>query len=71
MIKVDLLKDNRMFRRAWVATVGQKPKLSVEVSRQLWLENFGCKMIEDNRDKFVTAIFERDEDYTAFVLKWS
>lgn len=71
MIKVDLLKDNRMFQRAWVATVGVKPKLSVEDSRQLWLENFGCKMIEDHREKFVTAVFEREEDYTAFVLKWS
>ena len=71
MIRVDLKDKHSMFRRAWRATHGQKPFLNLEASRAKWKETFGCDMIEDESKKFVTAVFERDEDYTAFVLKWS
>ena len=71
MIRVDLRDKHTIFRRAWRATHGMNPLLDLESSRAKWKETFGCDMIEDESTKFVTAVFEREEDYTAFLLKWS
>lgn len=70
MIEVDLLKRNKMFLNAWRETVGIKSGISIEESNQLWLEHFGCKMISKG-GVFVTAVFEREADYTAFLLRWA
>ena len=67
-----LLKNNRMFHRAWIEQVGYLPDLTMEESRQRWKQEFGCEMISAPSGKIlVEAVFEREEDYTAFVLKWS
>ena len=71
MIRVDLRDKHPIFRRAWRETLGQNPFVDLEESRRRWKSTFGCEMIEDENNKFVTAIFEREEDYTAFLLKWS
>ena len=70
MIEVNLKQHHSMFRRAWRGTLGVQ-SLGLEESRQKWLQEFGCKMVEDKDNKFVTAVFEHDEDYTAFLLRWS
>jgi hypothetical protein len=71
MIKVDLRDKHSMFRRAWLATHGENPFLDLEASRQKWKSTFGCDMVEDETNKFIIALFEREEDYTAFLLRWS
>ena len=71
MIEVDLRKHHPMFRRAWQSIVGFVKDLTVDESRRVWKETFGCDMITDKDHKFVTAVFERDEDYTAFLLRWA
>ena len=72
MIRIDLIKNNRMFRQAWLAQVGSHPGMAMEESIRRWKQEFGCKMITDPDGKvLVEAVFEREEDYTAFVLKWS
>lgn len=70
MIEVDLRKNHPMFRRAWQSIVGYQ-NINIDQSREVWLREFGCKMIEDDSYKFVTAVFDREEDYTAFVLRWT
>lgn len=69
-MKVDLKKHHPMFRRAWSSQVGVKSGLSLEESRQIWKREFGCNMYTDEENKFVTAEFECEEDYSAFLLKW-
>ena len=73
MIEVDLRVHNPMFRRAWLATLGPRSGISTEESLELWKNTFGCRMIgltEKGETRWVTAVFDRDEDYTAFLLKW-
>lgn len=60
-----------MFSRAWSAQVGNHPGLTVEESCRRWKKEFGVDMIANKDEIFVEAVFERDEDYTAFVLKWA
>ena len=68
-MKVDLKKHHAMFRRAWLSQVGVQI-LTLEESREIWKREFGCVMHTDESDKFVTAEFASDEDYSAFLLKW-
>lgn len=71
MIEVDLRKHHEMFRRAWLGVVGAQKGLPFEESKKRWEQEFGCKMFTDKGNLFVKAVFENDEDYTAFVLRWA
>ena len=74
MIGVAIPENIDMFRRAWSTVVVPKyhtnADTSVEESQRIWLEEFGCRMIYGNIG-FLTAEFDHEADYTAFVLRWS
>ena len=71
MIEVDLKIHHEMFRRAWLNVVGAQKGLPIEESRKLWEKEFGCKMITDEGNLFVKAVFENEADYSDFLLRWS
>lgn len=73
-MKIDLTvsKNASMFRRAWDEVVPTDTKVnitSIEESKQVWLEEFGCRMTSDTVG-FYLAEFDNEEDYTAFLLRW-
>jgi hypothetical protein len=70
MIEVDLRKHHEMFRRAWLGVVGEQKGLPLEESKRRWEQEFGCKMITGKGNLFVTAVFENNKDYSAFLLRW-
>jgi hypothetical protein len=68
-MKVDLKKHHSIFRRAWLSQVGTQT-LTLEESRKVWDREFGCVMHADDSNKFVTAEFASEQDYSAFLLRW-
>lgn len=67
--------DNTTFKQAYLNAFRALPIESMESPRQYgqrWREAYRCR-IEPNSGPWphTTYIFDRDEDYTMFILKWS
>lgn len=74
MIGVNIPENIDMFRHAWTTIVVPKyhtnENTSVEDSQHIWLKEFGCRMIYGTSG-FLTAEFDNEADYVAFLLRWS
>jgi hypothetical protein len=74
MIGITVPENIDMFRRAWTTVAVPKycpnRDTSVAESQRIWLEEFGCRMIF-GKTGFLTAEFDNEADYTAFILRWS
>jgi hypothetical protein len=66
MIKVKIMDPD--FNNAYCNAMNTLPDIQGEKPRQYfqrWQENFNCRISGEY------VIFDRDEDYTWFTLKWS
>lgn len=74
IINVTVNENIEMFRRAWTAVAVPKYSpdvdISIEECQQIWLEEFGCKMIY-GKSGFGVAQFDSEADWTAFLLRWA
>lgn len=74
MIVVSVPDNIDMFRRAWTTVAVPKyhtdKSTGVAESQQIWLKEFGCRMIF-GKFGFLTAEFDNEADYTAFLLRWT
>lgn len=81
IVDLNVDKNRDIFRRAWSEHVVEKyniqegdPIYSVEHSRRVWLEEFGCEMTYgkcDGKYGFVKARFIDEENFTAFLLRFT
>ena len=72
MIRVSILDD--AFNRAYWNAKRTFPVHELELPRQFgqrWRETFKCRVEYHNGVDSVHYIFDNDEDYTYFMLKWS
>ena len=70
MIRVNVLDDS--FNRAYWNAKRTLPVEHLELPRQYgqrWRETFKCRVDPDSISD-VCYIFDRDEDYTWFMLRW-
>jgi hypothetical protein len=71
MIRVDVMDDR--FNRAYWNARRTLPVEHLELPRQYgqrWRREFKCRVDPDSPAETVYYIFDRDEDYTWFMLKW-
>lgn len=73
MIKVST--KNTAFNRAYLNAFRELPVLELESPRQYgqrWRETYRCRIDPTDRAwPHHVYIFERDEDYTWFMMRWS
>jgi hypothetical protein len=71
MIRIDVLDDR--FNRAYWNAKRTLPVETLESPRQYgqrWREAFNCRVDSASPRGTIYYIFDRDEDYTWFMLKW-
>lgn len=71
MIRVNVMDDS--FNRAYWNAKRTLPVETLETTRQYgqrWREAFRCRVAPDINGRRTYYIFDRDEDYTWFMLKW-
>ena len=72
MIRVDVLDDR--FNPAYWNAKRELPVEHLELPRQYgqrWREKFRCRVDANSPAETVYYIFDRDEDFTWFMLKYS
>jgi hypothetical protein len=72
MIRVDVMDDR--FNRAYWQAKKELPVEPLELPRQYgirWREAYRCRVDANSPAETVYYIFDRDEDYTWFMLKYS
>jgi hypothetical protein len=72
MIRVDVMDDR--FNTAYWNAKRELPVEHLELPRQYgqrWREKFRCRADANSPAETVYYIFDRDEDYTWFMLKYS
>jgi hypothetical protein len=72
MIRVDVMDDR--FNVAYWNAKRELPVEHLELPRQYgerWREKFRCRVDSNSPAETVYYIFDRDEDYTWFMLKYS
>ena len=72
MIRIDVLDDR--FNRAYWNAKRTLPVEHLEMPRQYgqrWREAFRCRVDSNSPQGKIYYIFDRDEDYTWFMLKWT
>lgn len=72
MIRVDVMDD--AFNRAYWNAKRTLPVETLETPRQYgqrWREAFKCRVDGNSPSHTTYYIFDNDEDYTWFMLKWA
>ena len=72
MIRVNVLDD--AFNRAYWNAKRTLPVEHLEQPRQYgrrWREEFRCRVDPTSKDHEMYYIFDNDEDYTWFMLRWA
>jgi hypothetical protein len=72
MIRVNVMEDG--FNRAYWNAKRALPVGRLETPRQYgqrWREEFRCRVDPDSPLQTNYYIFDRDEDYTWFMLRWA